>query len=309
MDSEAKKWLAMAAHQFHQGHYAGAIDSLKRALALDPEFARAHGMLSICLHEMGRLPAAMEEAELALRYDANDILSLLARGMALASHNKYQESEAILKQALSTNPDQSTILRYLSVVVAMRGDEKGSGELLERGCQANPNDAEIWSSRGIWCIRNGKWEEGERHLRMALGLNAEHVFANQHMGVVLMRKGRRTEAREHILLALRSRPSNTDILGLLMATEEPKSLISRAKSKLTAPFLMRGWSMAAKVIIVAYMAAHILELLANDLGHPEIGAVLRPLWVPVGIAALVVTARVGKKLMREIADVQIHTTY
>lgn len=306
---EAKKWLAMAGHRFYQGHYAGAIDSLKHALALDPELARAHGMLSICLHETGRLLAAMEEAEIALKYDANDLWSLLARGMALASYHKYQESEAILKQALSLNPDQSTVLRYLSVVVAMRGDEKGSGELLERGCKANPNDSEMWSSRGIWCIRNGKWEEGEHHLKMALSLNAEHAFANQHMGVVLVRKGHRAEAREHILLALRGRPNDTDIVRLLMTTEERKSLISRAKTKLTTPFLIHGWTMTVKVLIVAYMAAHFLELLATDLGHPAVGAVLRPLWAPVGIAAFVVTTSVQKKLMREVADVQVRTTY
>ena len=54
---------------WRQGNTAGATDQLKRALALEPERADGHALLSLCLAEQGRKGAATGEAELALATD------------------------------------------------------------------------------------------------------------------------------------------------------------------------------------------------------------------------------------------------
>jgi tetratricopeptide (TPR) repeat protein len=80
--------------QFNRKQYEFARTSLERAIALDPNFAKAHYHLSLTLARLGEKEAAAREAELAVKLEREQkeqrrvILRLLENELDVSSSPK-----------------------------------------------------------------------------------------------------------------------------------------------------------------------------------------------------------------------------
>ena len=136
----------LAGVQLNQGKFEPAIESARKAIALDNRYARAHTALGMIYATVEDFPKALSAFRTALELDDEDANTwfLLGRSYFL-SHQPGMAKEA-LENALSLNPQVVEIYAHLAQTLARMGEsaravrvfvkasrETASGPLRTRG--------------------------------------------------------------------------------------------------------------------------------------------------------------------------------
>ena len=99
-----------------------AIDHLRRAIAIYPNYAMAHNDLGAHLLEMGKLDEAAASLRLAINIDAKAFNPQLNLGMVLIRQRKFSEAAETLDKALSLEPDSPAARLYDGLALMGLGD-------------------------------------------------------------------------------------------------------------------------------------------------------------------------------------------
>lgn len=84
--------------------YEGAVGALRKAVALNPRSAEAHGQLGFALFKLGRLEEAIVHYEKALALDPRDDRAHNGLGFVKSRQGKLDEAEKHFREALRLNP-------------------------------------------------------------------------------------------------------------------------------------------------------------------------------------------------------------
>ena len=132
----------------------GSIESLKKTVKLDPQFAPAHLLL----------------------------------GTAYIQQKEWPEAQAAFEKAVKLEPANPQALLGLAVVLSAQQDFPGARKALEHSLQLNPKSAEAHYELGKCFWGMGKWQEAEPHAVEALRLNKDFPPAHLLMGNIYLRK-------------------------------------------------------------------------------------------------------------------------
>jgi type IV pilus assembly protein PilF len=149
--------LELAANYYQQRNYNVALDELRQALALDPNFAPAYGMLGLVYMDLNDRPRADESFQRALRLAPGDSDLLNNYGWYLCQTGRYPQAIDQFLRALR-NPLYATPARPLhnaGICSRRMGDLKAAEDYFQRSFQVDPanpvamfNLAEINLGRG-----------------------------------------------------------------------------------------------------------------------------------------------------------------
>jgi hypothetical protein len=140
--------------------FAGALADYDRAVAIQPDFAEAHGNRGNALREMGRHSEALDACNraIALKPDYNEAYN--NRGNALIELNRPADALADYDRALEAAPDnvyawvnRGNALRYLD-----RAEE--AIESFDRAIALAPDLAEAHWTKGLLCLSVGDFARG-----------------------------------------------------------------------------------------------------------------------------------------------------
>ena len=194
----------------------------RRAIALDPGFARAHGALSYVflqrtfLSEPTARPALLEEAlnlaRTAVSLDDRDCMNLCVLGRTHCMLREYEDSADLLEQCVALNPSFAQGWFALAFTLTWSGREEEALALVERATELSPRDPHLTSFHHLRALAHfslGDVEAAASFARMALRLqNASHCsFAVHAASLGLL--GRPAEARASLAELLRRRPDYT----------------------------------------------------------------------------------------------------
>ena len=101
---------------------ATAEREFKRALALDPNFVRAHHWYATYLLARHRHQEALDQIELARRLDPSSTAMLADKGLLLWRAGRQSEGLALLQQMEATQPSLSSTHAYLGLIYWERED-------------------------------------------------------------------------------------------------------------------------------------------------------------------------------------------
>jgi adenylate cyclase len=191
-----------------------AATLLERALALEPEYALAHGYLAWCNEilfmrgdydpEVGA--AAVRHGRAAIAYGSDDAtaLALGAFALGMVGHDRPTAIDAF-EAALALSPSCSPALMFGSVLMGWANEPERAIEWGDRAVQLSPFDRHIYSAhigRGVGYFALGRNEEAANAGRNAVRANPG--FSVGYM-VLVAALGRLPEARVAAaqLLALR----------------------------------------------------------------------------------------------------------
>lgn len=132
----------------------GSIESLKKAVKLDPQFAPA----------------------------------LLLLGAAYVQVRAWQEAQSAFDKAAKLEPANSQALLGLGVVLNAKQDFGEAQKTLEHSLQLEPKSAEAQFELGKCFWGMGKWQEAEPHAAQAIALNKDFAPAHILMGNIYLRK-------------------------------------------------------------------------------------------------------------------------
>ena len=164
--------------------FAEAIDMLKKAIALDPQYARAHSRLAALYNVHSNytggtayatvMPLIESHARRATELDPALAEPYAAMGAALSERRRYTEALAEFSEALKRDPEDVTANFWLGVSLINTGYIREGNAAIDRALAIDPlmPNALLWRARNY--IFDGDLESGERMLRLAA--EGGHVF-------------------------------------------------------------------------------------------------------------------------------------
>jgi tetratricopeptide (TPR) repeat protein len=173
---KARKLYERGVEQSRANDTDKAVDSLKEAVALHPNFPLALNELGVQYLKLRQVNKAVEVLREACKLDSEGFAARLNLGIALMESKQFSEAEEYLREALKRNPNAQTAHMYL----------------------------------GITLLRLNKFEEAEKELLIAAQSNASQLsMANYYLGGLYWRKkdyARAVEQLEKYLLLTPNAP-------------------------------------------------------------------------------------------------------
>ena len=199
-------WLYLAHLQREAGDLAAAVESLRKALALNPGDATTLSLLGAYLTQAGRPGEAVALLEPHARHGEPDVEALTAFGLALARLGRHKEALETLALARAREPRNAMVLVEMGTVRLMAGEPEPAREAFESALGLNPSVARAHSSLGFMAAENGRADEALDHWRKAMALDPRECEKLLTLGALLWRRGRPAEARPYLDLFVASAP-------------------------------------------------------------------------------------------------------
>jgi Tfp pilus assembly protein PilF len=163
-DSSAEAHTSLAFATFY-GTFdaAGAEREFKRAIELNPNYARAHHWYATFLLPVGRYPEALQQIEMARQLDPASTAIVADQGLILLYAGPREQGISLLKQLQATDPAFPSTYRYLQHAYLMDEDYRAYLAAWEKAAQLTHDQTELavvkagrqgFSSGG----REGMWE-------------------------------------------------------------------------------------------------------------------------------------------------------
>lgn len=120
------------------GDYASGIQSLSKALELNPGNAQAYNLRAIAYNRTHQFSLALKDAIEGLKADPKNVALLLSKATALNKLHRYAEAEAAARQALELDPNNAAA--YNALAEALAGQRKNSAAVaaLQQAARLDP---------------------------------------------------------------------------------------------------------------------------------------------------------------------------
>lgn len=187
--SKARKEFERASALSREGKDEEAIEHLRKAISLYPQYLMAHNDLGAELLDLGRLDAAEEELRIAVRIDPAAFNPTLNLGIVLVKKQQFLPARDTLAKAISL--------------------------------QAQSPAAHLYS--GLALVGTSELARAEKAFQAAYELGgSEYAVALFHLGQLYMNRGDRQLARQHFQRYVQEAPnaSNLDQVRKLIAMLE-----------------------------------------------------------------------------------------
>ena len=171
-----------------------AVDSLKEAVALYPNFPLALNELGVQYLKLQQINKAIDVLSEACKQDPEAFASRLNLGIALLEAKRFSEAETQLREAVKRNLNAATAHMYL----------------------------------GIACLRLSSFDEAEKELQIATQANATQLgMANYYLGGLYWRKHDYPRAVEQLEKYLVLTPNAPDADRVRSTIRELRSRIEK----------------------------------------------------------------------------------
>ena len=198
---------------------AKAVPLLEQALALEVDYAGAHGWLAWC-HEIlfvwagfkeHNRAAAIRHARAAITHGRDDAtaLALGAFAIGMVEHDGVAAREAF-ERALALSPSSAFTLFLGCIVLAWAGEAERAIEWAERGLRVSPMDRLAFAHHHALAVGHflrGRYEEAANAARRAVQSNPGFSVAHSLLAASLARLGKTQEAKAAATQVLALHPS------------------------------------------------------------------------------------------------------
>jgi len=203
---------------------------LKRAIALQPDFARAHAamgfVLSVRSNEFGNDPMAgqgrtlneqaLKWAERALALDPDLAEGYVAKGNVLENLGRWTECKEAYRRGIELDPNFATAHQWYARNLSEEGYIEEAMVEMKRAVELDPLAPRILDNYGGYLIWLGKYSEALEVLDQVLAIQPGSPQALSFKGVALVRAGRAEEGRT-ILQSLSRQPDQPDWTRVCLA--------------------------------------------------------------------------------------------
>ena len=211
-DPEAQRLYLMALHaldRYTREDTLRGIESLKKALVLDPGFAAAWrqlGRAHASQAAQGWFPAAegYEQArhalERALELEPDLAEANVALGWILMAHDwDFRGAEAAYARALGSEPRNATVLRGAGVLALTLGRIEEAIQLYRRALEQDPLSSATHNNLGIALRAAGRFKDAESAYRKALELAPQRVGTHSVLSLALLAQNQGEDALEEAM--------------------------------------------------------------------------------------------------------------
>lgn len=170
------------------------------------------------------LPAAAAFAERALAQGHKEPIVFNLTAWKREEEGKYDEAEALLREALTLTPADPSLHLALGTVLRGQGKMKAAVECFDTAIGLDPNYGAAWFERGATFEKGGAIKDASEDFVRAIALEPNNAEAHAALAAALARRGEADTARHHAGRALQLDPGNIAARNALarLAIEEGK---------------------------------------------------------------------------------------
>jgi tetratricopeptide (TPR) repeat protein len=198
--------------------YSQAVDFAKKAIDLDPQFARAYVLLARAYDVLAYIDPGQEdppaifkkEKDLlmkAIALDPNDPSAYTQLGLCYGNLGDYDRAIPAFEQAFSMNPNDPQTLSAYGEQLTYVGRAKEGVELVERAFRLNPNRADLYDGFADPYYAAGRYEQAITMLRRRT--DEPGVWSQMVLAMSYAQSGRKAEAAAAVADLQRRFPDNS----------------------------------------------------------------------------------------------------
>ena len=169
--------------------------------------AEIHFDLGRVQAQRGQYAAAVRSFGTAVQFDPNYLRARHNLGAALAAMKRYDEAEAVYRQALAQAPDDRGLHLNLAALYRATGRYEQAAEHYRR-VLAKKADAAVFLALGRVYKRMGATERAREAFAAALSGDEVRAQAANELGLIEVRQGVLERAVDYFTMALKAAPNN-----------------------------------------------------------------------------------------------------
>jgi serine/threonine protein kinase/tetratricopeptide (TPR) repeat protein len=201
---------------FAKGWLDSALVAANKAIELNSELAEAHKALGVMYEVEGRLSEAREAITKALEYNPNLVVAVGNLGWNSLSSGRADEAIHLFNKSIRLGYEGASLAEAfggLGIAYLILDDLETARKYFEKALEISPY--EIFSNTGqMWLeMTEQRYDEArDRILRLTM-LTPDHPSLLQWLGMVEIKEGNLSEARQHLAKAVELYEDRWSILG------------------------------------------------------------------------------------------------
>ncbi|MBL0220780.1 MAG: tetratricopeptide repeat protein [Myxococcales bacterium] len=278
-DRQIKVLLEQSDVQRRLGNHRGAIELVQKALAIDPDHARAHAALAFALLAARRLPGAGIEIRTALALEGNDGYIHYVAGAVLMAERKLDDAWAHVLIALDEDNADATTHVLGATIQVLKGDNGRAKELLTEALELEATHTGALTELARLELDLGELEGAAEHIALALKSDAADRDAHVVAGFVELAKGHAAAAEDHARFVLNQDATDEGGLRLFTAVKARRSKLLGVWWRWNTWISMRDDHRQIAVLIGTFVLMRVLIIVTDELGYDLISRALSYLWL------------------------------
>jgi tetratricopeptide (TPR) repeat protein len=204
--------------------YAGAVEHLTAALAIDPRASLLHYPLALAYRGLGDAARAgihMRERGTTEIGPPDPVMQEMAgllesaaayefRGIRALERGEPNAAAHLFRRGLALEPDTASLRHRLGTTLLLLGDEPGARVEFAEAMRLSPRYAPTYYSLGIVAATHGRYAAAARLFATAIEHAPEYTEARLALAEMLAATGRTREALTHYQEVLDARPRDAD---------------------------------------------------------------------------------------------------
>jgi Flp pilus assembly protein TadD len=175
--------------------YQEAIPYFRKAIELDPKYAKAYNGLGYALDGQGKYGEAVAADRKAIELNPTNGEAYNNLGAALNGQGKYQDAIAAFRKAIEVQPDYA--LAYYNLGTALNDQKGKAGEAataLRKAIELKPDYGDAYDNLGVSLDYQKKSEEAIAAYRKAIELKPNDALAYSKLGNIYRKQKKDGEA-------------------------------------------------------------------------------------------------------------------
>ncbi len=193
---------------YNTGRDEAAEREFRAALAGEPDNARAHAMLAMCLSRQKKYANATAEAQQAVTLPPDWGPGYSALAFVYLARERLKEAAAAIKRAIALDPFRPGHHALLAEILLRQHKWDAALVAADAGLAIDPENTDSLNMRGMALVNLGRRDEASLTISGALHRNPHNATTHTTQGWALLHAGEHKAALEHFREALRINPES-----------------------------------------------------------------------------------------------------
>jgi tetratricopeptide (TPR) repeat protein len=206
-ESECVRGGSVLQHQVELGQ---AVESCRKAVALQPDNPDAYSNLASALLEQGHLDEAAECYRKLLGFQPHNPEAYTGLGSALEEQGHLHHAVECYRRAIAIKPDDPDAYRNLGDALQRLGNLDEPVDCYRKMIALQPDYPNAHNNLGVALQRQGDLDQAVECYRKAIALEPDHLNAHNNLGNVLQLQGHLDQAVECYRKVIAIKPDHPD---------------------------------------------------------------------------------------------------
>ena len=205
---QANEWFAKGYQHGLNNEHDKAIEAYTRAIAINPNYAKAYNNRGATYGHKGQYDRAIEDYNKAIDIDPNNAYAYTGRGATYGHKGQYDRAIEDYNKAIALNPNLADAYSNRGAAYDNKGQHDRAIEDYNKAIALNPNYADAYYNRGVAYYKKGQFDRAIESYNKAIALNPNLAMAYNNRGLTYDLKGQYDRAIENYSKAIAINPND-----------------------------------------------------------------------------------------------------